>query len=106
MRGQIHADVRDVQAMQAEIQDRLPEEPILLHEGEHEVFAIIMTQLSLKRGLKVFSDKGKTAALKEMTQLHDMSAFFPRDPRSLSREERVKALSSLIFLKEKRDASI
>ena len=36
MRGQVHADVRDVQAMQAEIQDRLPEEPILLRKDEHE----------------------------------------------------------------------
>ena len=72
--------MRDVQALQAEIQDRLPEEPILLREDEHEVFAIIMTQLSLKQGLKAFGDKGKKAALKEMMQLHDMSAFFPRDP--------------------------
>ena len=89
--------MRDVQAMQAKIQDRLPEEPILLREDEHEVFVIIMTQLSLEQGLKGFGDKGKKAALKEITQLHDMSAFFPRDPKSLTREERVKALSTLIF---------
>jgi predicted protein tyrosine phosphatase len=39
--------------------------------------------------------------MKEMQQLHDMDTFFPRDPKSLTREERIKALSSLIFLKEK-----
>eukprot|EP00804_Cyclotella_cryptica_P017574 CCRYP_006738-RC/>CCRYP_006738-RC protein AED:0.40 eAED:0.33 QI:0/-1/0/1/-1/1/1/0/582 len=36
-----------------------------------------------------------------MQQLHDMKTFFPRDPKTLTRDERRKALSSLIFLKEK-----
>ncbi len=99
MSGRSHDDV---QALQAKLDEKLPEQPILLHDDEHEAFAIIMTQLSLKQGLKVFGERGEAAALKEVTQLHDMSAFFPRDPKSLTREERVKALSSLIFLKEKR----
>ena len=38
--------------------------------------------------------------------MHDMSAFFPRDAKSLSREERIKALRSIIFVKEKQDKSI
>ena len=49
-----------------------------------------MTQLSLKQGLKVFGEKRRATALKEVTQLHDMSCFFPRDPKSLTREERIK----------------
>lgn len=36
-----------------------------------------------------------------MIQLHDMHTFFPRDPRSLTKEEKQKVLSSLNFLKEK-----
>ena len=35
--------------------------------------------------------------------MHDMEAFFPRDVKSLEREEKRKALRTLIFLKEKRD---
>ena len=54
----------------------------------------------------MWGDRARDAAVSEMTQLHDMSAFFPRDPKSLTREERVKALSSLIFLKEKRSGKI
>ena len=77
MRGQVYGDVLDVQAMQADIEDRLSEEPILLHEDDQEAFAIIMTQLSLKQKLKVFGKREKEAALKEVTQLHDMSAFLP-----------------------------
>jgi len=103
MRGRSH---RNIQALQAKTEEKLPEQPILLHEDEHEAFAIIMTQLSLRQGLKVFGERGEAAALKEVMQLHDMSCFFQRDPKSLTREERVKALSSLIFLKEKRSKEI
>ena len=38
--------------------------------------------------------------------MHDMDAFFPRDVKSLEREEKRKALRTLIFLKEKRDETI
>jgi hypothetical protein len=34
--------------------------------------------------------------------LHDMKAFIPRKLESLTKEERFRALSTLIFLKEKR----
>ena len=54
----------------------------------------------------MFGDKGEKNTLKEMKQLHDMDTFFPRDPKSLTREERMKALSSLIFLKEKNSREV
>ena len=38
--------------------------------------------------------------------MHDLNVFFPRDPKSLSKEERIKALSSLIFLKEKSSGQV
>lgn len=41
-----------------------------------------------------------------MKQLHDMVTCFPCDYKSLTKEEKMKALSSLIFLKEKNDAEI
>jgi hypothetical protein len=75
--------------------------PIPVYHEEIKVLAVIMTQLSLREGLKQFGERGKQGALKEMKQLHDMHTFFPRDPKKLTREEKRKALSSLIFLKEK-----
>jgi hypothetical protein len=75
--------------------------PIPVYQEEIKVLAVLMTQLSLREGLKRFGEKGKQGALKEMRQLHDMRTFFPRDPKKLTREEKRKALSSLIFLKEK-----
>ena len=66
-----------------------------------EAFGCIMTQLSLKEGLKQFGKQGRAIALKEMRQLHDISVFFLCNAKTLSKEERTKTLSSLIFLKEK-----
>ena len=35
-----------------------------------------------------------------------MDTFIPRDPKTLTREERTKALSTLIFLKEKANKDV
>ena len=92
-------------------------EPIVLNKGESVVMEyiletkaedvdIMLAQYSLKAGLKKFKEKGVTVAYSEMKQLHDMETFFPRHRRSLIREERVRVLSLLIFLKEKQDGRI
>ena len=92
-------------------------EPIVLNKGESVVMeyileikaedvGIMLAQYSLKVGLKKFKEKGVTATYSEIKQLHNMETFFPRHRRLLTREERVRVLSSLIFLKEKRDGRI
>ncbi len=43
---------------------------------------------------------------KELTQMHDMNVFHPAARELLMKEERTKALSSLMFLKEKQDQSV
>ncbi len=52
------------------------EGPIILEEGEESLFGTVMFQLSLKEGLKKCGKRGKAGAMKEMTQLHNMQAFF------------------------------
>jgi hypothetical protein len=86
--------------------DFIDKDPIELYDGEEAIFGSIMMQLSLKAGLKKWGKKGEESAMKEMTQLHDMQAFFPRDPNTMTQEQRKKALSSLIFLKEKSTGEI
>jgi hypothetical protein len=39
-------------------------------------------------------------AINELTQLHIMNAWMAMDPSKLSREDQVKVLSSLLFLKK------
>lgn len=83
-------------------------EPIKLEPGEARIFACIMAQVSLKAGLKKWGKAAEESVMKEMRQMqmHDLEAFFPRDPKTMTREQRVRALSSLIFLKEKDSGEI
>ena len=70
------------------------------------VMKYLLTQYNLKEGLKHFGEKGIAAAKGELTQLHVMNTWVPEDPTMLSRAEKVKALSSLMFLKENRSGKV
>ncbi len=71
-------------------------------KNEMMVWAYLMTQYNLEPGLRKFGTRGVTAAVKELTQLHVMDTWTPLEVGKLSREPRMRALSSLLFLKEKR----
>ena len=47
-----------------------------------------------------------TAAVKELTPLHIMDTWTPLEASKLSREQQMRALSSLLFLKEKRTGDV
>ncbi len=70
-------------------------------KDELKVWGYVMTQYNLKPGLCKFGSKGQTAAVKELTQLHVMDTWTPMYADRLSREQKMRALSSLLFLKEK-----
>jgi hypothetical protein len=75
-------------------------------EEELGVMAYILTQYNLKLGLRKFGTQGENVVLKEMTQLHIMDTWTPMDAGKLLREQRMRALPSLLFLKEKRTGDI
>ncbi len=75
-------------------------------EDELKVWGYVMTQYNLKPGLRKFGQRGQTAAVKELTQVHIMDTWTPLQAEKLSREQRMRALSSLLFLKEKRTGDI
>ena len=70
------------------------------------MLGVILTQYSLKKGLKKFEGRAEEAVEKELNQFHDLRCFDPVDPSTLTRQDRVEALSSLMFLKEKRTGEI
>jgi hypothetical protein len=70
-------------------------------EDEMKVWGYLMTQYSLKPGLRKFGAKGQSAAIDELPQLHVMDTLTAIDATKLSRQDKIKALSSLLFLKEK-----
>ena len=62
----------------------------------------VLTQYTLKKGLQVFGPKGTEAVFSEMKQLHDRNVCEPVHVKSLSSEQKNKALGYLMFLKQKR----
>jgi hypothetical protein len=74
--------------------------------GELMAWAYLMTQYNLKPGLRKFRAQGETAVINKMMQLHVMDTWTAMDPAKLTREERMKALSSLLFLKEKQTRKV
>jgi hypothetical protein len=54
------------------------------YQAEPNVVAAIMTQLSLKAGLKEWGDRAFTAARSEVKQLHLRNTFKPKHWRELS----------------------
>ena len=64
------------------------------------VMKYLLTQYNLKAGLKNL-EKGIAAAKGKLTQLHVMDTWVPEDLTMISRADKVKALSSLMFLKER-----
>jgi hypothetical protein len=60
----------------------------------------------MNAGIKKFKEKGEAGVTKELTQMHDMNVFRPIKVESLTYDKKKKALSLLMFLKEKRDSSV
>ena len=67
---------------------------------------IVMTQLSMKAGMKRWGERGTGAVSKELQQLHHRDTFEPVDPKMMTSEDFHEALESHLFLKQKRDDSI
>jgi hypothetical protein len=84
----------------------IDEELVTKSEDKLKVWAYVMTQYNLKPGLHKFGEKGATTAMDELTQLHIMDTWMAMDPSQITREDKVWALSSLLFLKEKRTGKI
>ena len=71
-----------------------------------KVWGYVMTQYNLKPGLRKFGNMEQKATVKELTQLHVMDTWTSMHADKLSREQPMRALSSLLFLKGKRTGDI
>jgi hypothetical protein len=65
----------------------------------------MMTQYSMKKGIKVFGPPGVDAVLTELKELHDHAVIAPKDAAKLSREDKQASLQYLMFLKRNEPAS-
>ena len=72
-----------------------------------EVLGVIMIhQYNLRKGLELSGDKAEAATVKELSQIHEMGTYVPLNAGELTAEQKAKALSSLMFIVEKRDSRI
>ena len=55
---------------------------------DKQAISSLMTQYSLKAGLKKFGKKGEAAVEKELGQLHDFIVFIPINPANLDKDEK------------------
>jgi len=63
---------------------------------------VMMTQMSVKQGIKAFGERGNDAMLKELNQLHERKALLPLRKEDMSFEQRKK--STTLFNVPKREA--
>jgi hypothetical protein len=80
--------------------------PISEEDREEYALGTALMHHSMGAGIKKFKERGEAGVTKELTQMHDMDVFRPVARELLTKEERTKALSSLMFLKEKWDQSV
>jgi hypothetical protein len=80
--------------------------PVPVEDRLEYAFGVILQQYSIGAGLKKFQERGEKGVTKELAQMHNMSVFSPVMKTDLFPEEKQKAISSLMFLKEKRDTTI
>jgi hypothetical protein len=76
------------------------------YQAELDVVVAIMTQLSLKAGLKERGEETFMAAQSETKQLHFRSTFKPNHWRELSQVQGQTVLECHMFLKHKQDGKI
>ena len=62
----------------------------------------ILNQYSIKKGLKVFGNKGEAAVRKELQYFHYHRVVKPKKPQDLIYEQRRRSLAYLMFLKLKK----
>ncbi len=80
--------------------------PIPEEDREEFALGVALIHYSMNAGIKKFKAKGEAGVTKELTQMHDMNVFCPIKIKSLTYDKKKKALSLLMFLKEKRDSSV
>ena len=68
----------------------------------NELECLLTEQMSTKKGLKVFGDRGANAIMKELDQLIQRKVMRARRAHELTRTQKENALKYLMFLKEKR----
>ncbi len=103
--GQQRATIRDGSCFFS-AEDLSDAKPVPEADRDEYALGVALVTYGIGPGIKKFKERGGAGVTKELTQMHDMDVFRPIMKDNLTRDERKKALASLMFLKEKRDQSV
>ena len=76
------------------------------YQVEPDIVTSVMTQLSMKAGLRAWGEKALSAVKSDMKQLYSRNTFRPKHWKDLTATQRLTVLESHLFLKEKRDGAV
>jgi len=77
-----------------------------MSNGASEHGATFSQNCTHQRGIKMFGEKGRKAAGKELDQLHQRNCCTPIDANDLTPEEKAQAMKALALLQEKKDRTM
>ena len=76
-------------------------------ESLEENMGVTMAQnFSIRAGLRKFGRNGEKVVSNELTQLHTIGTYYPVNPTTLTKQQKLDALNSLMFLIGKRNGEI
>jgi len=81
--------------------------PISVEDVEERIMGLVLiNRYNLKQGLNRFGAHEEEAVNSKLQQTHGIHIHIPMNPQKMTRAERLKASSALLFLVEKRDGKI
>eukprot|EP00957_Ditylum_brightwellii_P146711 11167996-Ditylum_brightwellii.AAC.1 len=90
--------------IRAEMHKQIPEKVFFAAMSPHvdKLMTFLTKQMTAKKGLKLFGERGVAALEKELRQLLYREVMHPVHAKSLTYEQKLAAIRYLMFLKEKR----
>ena len=73
-----------------------------VHEITYFINHVVLTQYGMRKDLQVFGNQGLAAIKKELQQFHDLDVINPINVKTMTKQQKSRALSCLMFLKEKK----
>ena len=78
----------------------------LFDQDNHVLLCLLTAQMNVKKGLKLFEERGEDAVKKELLQVIERKVWHPVRKRDLTKKEKIRALRYLMYLKEKRNLTV
>ena len=73
-----------------------------MNEITYFINHVVLTKYGMRKGLQVFGDQGLAAVKKEIQQFHDLDVITPINVKTMTKQQKSRALSYLMLHKRSR----